>query len=147
VAARDVGKNTPTQGTGVVEPSPQTSTPNKTATDGAVREAETAVQNWVTAWSNKDLKTYFNSYSSDFRPTGGASRIVWEAERRSRIEGKTKIFVRAEGLQVAVNGSKATAKFRQDYRANGIAISSRKTLELVKQADGWKIVREAVGGA
>jgi hypothetical protein len=46
-----------------------------------------------------------------------------------------------------VNGNKATAKFRQDYRANGIAISSRKTLELVKQGDAWKIVREAVGGA
>ena len=33
-----------------------------------------------------------------------------------------------------------------DYRANGIAISSRKTLELSKQSDGWKITREAIGG-
>ena len=44
------------------------------------------------------------------------------------------------------NGNKATAKFRQDYRANGIAISSRKTLDLVKVGNNWKIVREAVGG-
>jgi tetratricopeptide (TPR) repeat protein len=147
VATRDVAKNTPAQGNTAVQPSPQAPTPNKAATEGAARDAETAVQNWVSAWSNKDLKAYFNAYSNDFKPSGGASHSAWEAERRSRIEGKAKISVRIEGLQVAVNGNKATAKFRQDYRANGLAISSRKTLDLVKGADGWKIVREAVGGA
>lgn len=118
----------------------------KPVNDAAAREAEAAVQNWVAAWSNKDLKGYFNAYSKDFTPSAGGSHSAWEAERRSRIEGKSKIAVRLEGLQVVVNGSKATAKFRQDYRANGIAISSRKTLELSKQSDGWKITREAIGG-
>ena len=125
------------------KPEPAPAKPNN---DAATREAEAAVQNWVVAWSNKDLKAYFNAYAKDFSPAGGASRSAWESERRSRIEGKSKISVRLEGLQVVVNGNKATAKFRQDYRANGIAISSRKTLELVKHGDGWKIVREAVGG-
>ena len=125
------------------EPAPAPVKPNN---EVATREAEAAVQNWVAAWSSKDLKAYFNAYGKDFDPAGGASRSAWEAERRSRIEGKSKISVRLEGLQVVVNGNKATAKFRQDYRANGIAISSRKTLELVKHGDGWKIVREAVGG-
>lgn len=152
VAARDLTKNAPPQGSTVVPPSPQPTAPNKGTTEkgtteGAAREAQAAVQNWVTAWSNKDLKAYFSAYSSDFSPAGGASRSVWEAERRSRIEGKAKISVRIEGLEVTVNGNKATAKFRQEYRANSLAISSRKTLELSKQADGWKIVREAVGGA
>ena len=125
------------------EPAPAPAKPTK---DAATRDAEAAVQNWVAAWSDKDLKAYFNSYGKDFDPAGGASRSAWEAERRSRIEGKSKISVRLEGLQVVVNGNKATAKFRQDYRANGIAISSRKTLDLVKVGNSWKIVREAVGG-
>jgi ketosteroid isomerase-like protein len=120
--------------------------PARAVNDAATREAEAAVQNWAAAWSSKDLKAYFNAYSKDFDPAGGASRSAWEAERRARIEGKSKISVRLEGLQVVVNGNKATAKFRQDYRANGIAISSRKTLELVKRGDSWKITREAVGG-
>ncbi len=124
----------------------ESSAPAKAATDTATREAEAAVQNWVAAWSSKDLKGYFSAYGKEFNPSGGASRSAWEAERRSRIEGKSKISVRLEGLQVVVNGNKATAKFRQDYRANGIAISSRKTLDLVKHGDGWKITREAVGG-
>jgi ketosteroid isomerase-like protein len=125
------------------EPPPAPAKPNN---DAATRDAEAAVQNWVAAWSSKDLKAYFNAYGRDFDPAGGASRSAWEAERRSRIEGKSKISVRLEGLQVVVNGNKATAKFRQDYRANGIAISSRKTLDLVKVGNNWKIVREAVGG-
>jgi ketosteroid isomerase-like protein len=125
------------------EPAPAPAKPNNEA---ATREAEAAVQNWVAAWSSKDLKAYFNAYGKDFDPAGGASRSAWEAERRSRIEGKSKISVRLEGLQVVVNGNKATAKFRQDYRANGIAISSRKTLDMVKVGNQWKIVREAVGG-
>ena len=125
------------------EPAPAPVKPNN---EVATREAEAAVQNWVAAWSSKDLKAYFNAYGKDFDPAGGASRSAWEAERRSRIEGKSKISVRLEGLQVVVNGNKATAKFRQDYRANGIAISSRKTLDMVKVGNQWKIVREAVGG-
>ena len=130
--------------TSAVKPSP--AVPPKPVNDGATREAEAAVQNWVAAWSSKDLKGYFSAYSKDFTPSSGGSHSAWEAERRSRIEGKSKISVRLEGLQVVVNGSKATAKFRQDYHANGIAISSRKTLELSKQNDGWKITREAIGG-
>ena len=128
------------------KPAPAPAPAPKPVNDAVAREAEAAVQNWVAAWSNKDLKGYFNAYSKDFTPSAGGSHSAWEAERRSRIEGKSKIAVRLEGLQVVVNGSKATAKFRQDYRANGIAISSRKTLELSKQSDGWKITREAIGG-
>ena len=144
---RDVAANSALSTKPVAQPNTQPPAPSKTAADVAMREVQTAVLNWGAAWSNKDLKAYFSAYGKDFSPSGGASRSAWEAERRARIEGKSKISVRLEGLQVAVNGNKATAKFRQDYRANGIAISSRKTLELAKQGESWKIVREAVGGA
>ena len=145
--ARDVAASAAPTTKSVAQTGSQPPAAGKTAADVAMREVQTAVLNWGAAWSNKDLKAYFSAYGKDFSPSGGASRSAWEAERRARIEGKSKISVRLEGLQVAVNGNKATAKFRQDYRANGIAISSRKTLELAKQGESWKIVREAVGGA
>jgi tetratricopeptide (TPR) repeat protein len=126
--------------------SPPAPTSATVTTDTAKRDVEGAVQAWAMAWGSKDLKSYFASYGKDFAPPGGSTRSAWEAERRIRIEGKTKITVRLEGLEIVVNGTKATAKFRQDYRANSVAISSRKTLELVRQTDGWKIVREVVGG-
>jgi hypothetical protein len=46
---------------------------------------------------------------------------------------------------VTVNGNKAVAKFRQDYKANGLAVTSRKTLDLVKNGERWQIVKESTG--
>ena len=112
----------------------------------ANREVEKAVQNWATAWGDKNLKAYFAAYSRDFDPAGKQGRSTWEEERRARIEGKARISIKITDLQTLVRGNTALVKFRQDYRANGIAISSRKTLEMVRQGDNWKIVREAVGG-
>ena len=52
---------------------------------------------------------------------------------------------RLSDLDVDVNGSKATARFRQAYSADGLNINGRKTLELHKVGDRWLIVRESVG--
>ena len=73
------------------------------------------------------------------------SRAEWETERRQRITSKSKISVKLDNLTVSVNGNKATAKFRQDYKANGLATSSRKSLDLVKSGDRWVIVKESIG--
>ena len=113
------------------------------ATDS--KAVEEAIQKWTEAWSEKNLKAYFSSYGKEFEPPGGTKRSAWENEREARIMGKSKISVRLEGLKVTVNGNKATAKFRQEYKADGLAVSSRKTLELTKYGDRWQITRETVG--
>lgn len=109
------------------------------------KAVEEAIQKWAEAWSERNLKAYFSVYSKDFEPPNGAKRSAWENEREARIMGKSKISVRLEGLKVTVNGSKASAKFRQDYKADGLSVSSRKTLELTKYGDRWQITRETVG--
>jgi hypothetical protein len=50
-----------------------------------------------------------------------------------------------EALKISFNGSKAIVKFRQDYKADGLTVSSRKTLELIKHGERWQIIRETVG--
>ena len=79
------------------------------------------------------------------RPSSATSRSAWEEERRLRITSKANISVKLENLNISVNGNKATAKFRQDYKAGELAVSSRKTLELVKNGDRWHIVKESTG--
>ena len=44
-----------------------------------------------------------------------------------------------------VSANKAVAKFRQNYRADSVSVSSRKTLDLVKVGNRWLIVRESTG--
>ena len=121
--------------------------PNKPSNDNSgSKEAEAAVRAWANAWAAKDMKNYLGAYAKDFDTPGSMSRKEWEEDRRVRIESKAKITVKLDALKVEANGDKATVKFRQDYRADKLAVSSRKTLQLVKRADRWQIVRETVGG-
>lgn len=123
-----------------------TPAPLPAATAGnATKDAEAAVRAWASAWSSKDVKGYLASYGKEFDPPGSMSRSAWEEERKQRIVGKSKISVGLENLNVVVNGNKATAKFRQDYKAGELAVSSRKTLELLKSGDRWQIVKESTG--
>ena len=112
----------------------------------ANQEVESAIKAWATAWSSKNVKGYLGAYDKDFDPHGTRSRGAWEADRRIKITSKSKIDVKIENLAVTVTGDKAVARFRQDYKAGALAVSSRKTLELVKKGDRWHIVKETVGG-
>ena len=49
-------------------------------------------------------------------------------------------------LTVSVNGTKASARFRQAYSADSLNVASRKTLDLVNNNGRWTIVRESTGG-
>jgi len=122
-----------------------TPAPAAPAAGNSTREAEAAVKAWANAWAAKDMKTYLASYGKEFDPPGSMSRSQWEAERRQRIGSKNSISIKLENLAVTVDGSKATARFRQDYKASGLAVSSRKTLDLVKTGDRWQIVKESIG--
>ena len=109
------------------------------------KDVESAVLAWAAAWSGKDMGGYLGAYGKEFTPPGGASRKGWEDERRQRIVGKSRISVRLTDLHVSVNGSRATAKFKQAYSADSLNVTSRKTLELVKAGDRWVIVKESTG--
>lgn len=131
-----------------VAPTASTPTPAPiaAATNNSARDAENAVIAWAKAWAARDVKAYLAAYGKDFDPPGSMSRSAWEEERRQRITSKSKITVKLENLTVTVSGNNtAVARFRQDYKASGLAVSSRKTLDLVKVGDRWQIVKESTG--
>jgi tetratricopeptide (TPR) repeat protein len=110
----------------------------------ADQEINAAVQAWATAWSAKNTSGYLAAYGSEFDAPGG--RKAWEEERKKRILGKNKISVKVSDLNIKVTGNKAQARFKQDYNADALSVSSRKTLDLVKSGDRWVIVKETSGG-
>jgi len=120
--------------------------PSPAAATGAEKEVEAAVRGWAQAWSDKDMGGYLGSYGQNFEPPGKQARKAWEEDRRARIVGKSKISVKLSNLSISVQGSKATARFKQDYSADSLNISSRKTLDLAKVGDRWVIVKESTGG-
>ena len=115
------------------------------ADSAAEQAAQEAVLAWAKAWSAKDVASYLGAYSKEFAPPGKQSRAAWEEDRRKRIVGKTSISVKLDNLDVTVSGNKAVAKFRQQYRAGALSVSSRKTLHLLKTGDHWQITKESSG--
>ncbi len=130
----------------VVSPAPTSAAPaTATASGSSSKDAEAAVQAWAKAWAARDVKAYLAAYGKDFTPPNSMGRNAWEEERRQRITSKSKISLKLENLTVAVTGNTAVVKFKQYYKANELAVSSQKTLELVKTGDRWQIVKEATG--
>lgn len=124
---------------------PTAAPPKPAVIDHSEKDVEAAVQAWAKAWASKDMATYLGAYGKEFNPPGKLSRSAWEQERRQRIVGKNNISVKLENLTVTVNANKAVVKFRQDYRADALAVSSRKTLDLAKMGNRWLIVKESTG--
>ena len=122
---------------------PATATTQPTPAANSSKDVQAAVQAWASAWAAKDMKAYLGAYSKDFTPPNKLSRAAWEDERRNRITTKNNISVKLENVTVSVNGNTAIAKFKQDYRASGLSVSSRKTLELGRYGDRWLIVKES----
>jgi tetratricopeptide (TPR) repeat protein len=127
-------------------PAPAAAAAPAASGEGAEKEVEAAVRAWASAWAAKDMNGYLGSYGKDFDTPGNQARKAWEDDRRARIVGKSHITVKLNNLSVAVKGNTATARFKQDYNADTLNISSRKTLDLVKSGERWVIVRESTGG-
>lgn len=126
-------------------PVPAAAAPAAPATAASGASVETAVQAWAKAWSSRNMANYLAAYAPGFTPPGGQSRAAWESERRARIVPRTRINVDVNDLEVAVDGDRATARFRQDYSSDNLNVTSRKVLELVRSGDRWLIVRETTG--
>ncbi|RIX46916.1 MAG: tetratricopeptide repeat protein [Rhodocyclales bacterium GT-UBC] len=113
------------------------------ASQAGQEEVAKAIAAWANAWSRKDVKGYLASYASDFNTPKGMARKAWEAEREDRIAGKPgKISVNYDEPQISVNGDRATAKFRQHYKAPGLTSSTTKTLVFVRSGSKWLIKEE-----
>lgn len=112
----------------------------------AAEAVQAAVLSWANAWAGKDLNAYFASYGRRFVPAGKQTRNNWEESRRARILGKSRISVKLLDVVIAVQGSLASARFKQNYNAGGLNMSNRKLLELTQEAgERWVIVRETLG--
>ena len=127
-----------------VAATPTPTAPAAAATAGnAEPEITSAVQAWAAAWSAKNVNSYLAAYGADFSAPGG--RKAWEEERKKRILGKNSISVKLNNIAITVSGNKAKASFKQEYNADSLSVSSRKTLDLVKTGERWVIVKESTG--
>jgi len=98
---------------------------------------------WIQAWSNRNIDTYIDYFSPEFR-NNGMNRESYR-DYKSRVFNSYKsMSVSFDHLRVITHPKYAISFFNQDFRGdNHFASDGRKVLYWEKHGDGsWKIMRE-----
>jgi predicted nucleic acid-binding Zn-ribbon protein len=105
---------------------------------------ERVLRSWADAWSHQDVAGYLSHYSPVFRANSGADFKKWREQRKKRIEKPEFIEIKVDNLKIEVkkDAIRAKATFHQQYRSNSYADIVVKTLDLILQDNGWKIIKE-----
>ena len=104
-----------------------------------------AIENWKTAWENKDMKSYLNSYAANFNYPNKMTKSDWEKYRTSRIISKKIINLSLSNIQLKFGKGKITAVFIQNYKSGNLNQTSNKTLVFIEENGDWLILEETSG--
>ncbi|WDP88954.1 MAG: L,D-transpeptidase family protein [Desulfobacter sp.] len=114
----------------------------KVVRDGAADdEVLETVEQWLAAWSAKDMAEYAAFYASDFY-SDGLGKKAW-VRRKKQLAGRYDyIKVTGSDYKVVKKKDGYVVSFLQSYRSSGFSAKGRKKLKLVKKGGAWKIYRE-----
>ena len=115
----------------------------------AVRSAvQAALETWYTAWSNRDLDTYFSAYADDFDVSEHFQNIsAWKKYKKWAITKHAFIAVRVKNItMIAISSDTLRVQFLQYYRSDTLNTDALKTLVFRQTPNGWKIIHESISG-
>ncbi|WP_193771118.1 TolC family protein [Candidatus Magnetaquicoccus inordinatus] len=120
-------------------------------------EIITLLRQWAKAWSQRIPEHYWSFYAGEkFQPFLQPSLEAWKQRTRETLHNLSFLQVDVDQIQMVreIPAPLATLlqkgsidyrqiTFRESYRSNHLQNFSRKLMILGKEADGWKIFREA----
>jgi adhesin transport system outer membrane protein len=102
-----------------------------------------AMQDWLAAWTARDVEAYLAAYAPGFAPGGDLARDAWAQKRRQVLGRADKISIDVADVQFDVAGDHAEMRFRQSYRSPSFSDVVTKTLTWQRIDGKWLIVGEA----
>ena len=121
----------------------KTRAPEKPVSAPTASSAESTVDAWARAWTNRDIDAYMAFYAPDFVLPAGLARADWEAQRRESIALADRINVRLSDVKTRLSGpDKANVSFKQVYQSDRANTATEKVLDLVWRDGHWLIVKE-----
>jgi len=105
------------------------------------KDIQILVNKWLTSWGAGDVETYRTCYAPDFR-SKEMNLDAWISHKSDVRQKSGNINIRIDKLKISANGDTATALFIQHYSSSILKSKGKKTLELKKIGDEWKIYRE-----
>lgn len=104
-------------------------------------EIEKTIEDWLKAWSSKDIQRYGTYYAQGFH-SQGMDRKSW-LQYKDQLNRKYKyISVFKKDLTIQDGAKESIASFIQTYKSPKFKAVGRKRLVLIKENGQWKILRE-----
>ncbi|MCK5543229.1 MAG: L,D-transpeptidase family protein [Desulfobacterales bacterium] len=100
------------------------------------------IQDWLKAWTSKNMDEYSKYYSKDFH-SDGLNKKEWLKRKKSLAKRYGYISVLASNFQVDKGKDNITIRFIQDYKSSGFSATGIKTLIFINEDKEWKIYRES----
>ncbi|MEZ4528474.1 MAG: nuclear transport factor 2 family protein [Desulfobacterales bacterium] len=110
--------------------------------DIPVSDIEKVIDEWLTAWSSKNIETYGSFYTDDFI-SQGMSKKAWLRHKESLNRKYRYIRVTQKNMKIRPDREGAAVSFVQTYESDKFRSASLKTLLLKRENDQWKIWRES----
>ena len=106
------------------------------------RPVQETVNQWLAAWSAKDMDKYASFYANHFY-SDGMNKKNWVA-RKKTIAGKNA-FIKVTGKKFQIKQANDTCEviFFQDYKSSGLSTQGVKKLKLTNKGGSWKIYQES----
>jgi ketosteroid isomerase-like protein len=101
------------------------------------------VNTWLTSWESGDIDTYRSCYAPDFR-SKKMNLDAWIANKINIRKKSKNISISIDKLQISSQENVATAEFNLNYSSSILQSSGKKTLELKKIKNKWKIYKEVM---
>ncbi|OQY59522.1 MAG: hypothetical protein B6245_06090 [Desulfobacteraceae bacterium 4572_88] len=105
------------------------------------REIAGILDEWLKAWSSKDIERYGGHYASDFQ-SQGMNRTSWLNHKKRLNQKYAYIRVSKKGLTVRKSQERRIVSFVQSYESNAFKATGVKQLVLKREGGQWKIYRE-----
>ncbi len=99
------------------------------------------VEQWLAAWSAKDMAEYAAFYANDFY-SDGLGKNAWVKRKKQLAKRYDYISVTGKDYKVIQKKDGYEVRFLQLYESSGFSTQGRKRLKLVRKGGLWKIYRE-----
>ncbi len=99
------------------------------------------VEQWLAAWSAKDMAEYAAFYASNFY-SDGLGKAAWVRRKKQLAKRYAYISVTGKDYKVIQKKDGYEVSFLQNYESSGFSTQGRKQLKLIRKGGLWKIYRE-----
>jgi murein L,D-transpeptidase YafK len=109
--------------------------------DDAEDDIAAMVDNWLKAWSSKDITAYGSFYARDFR-SGSMDLDAWLKHKERLNQKYSYIRVSKENMVIQNTKERCIVSFVQTYESDAYKAVGTKQLILKRENGQWKIYRE-----